>query len=149
MKKRKHENRRQYSISSHWTSTVKTKFNNVRKLKACEAAASNNPCVLKWIHLKWMTKLTKKVDSGNTALNDFLCHVVKIIYLYFKFYDLFFRNISTVSFSMLRTSKSITAQCLAKSRNSPELSPPGTPTQSGNRRRRLRESRRRGWGDLW
>lgn len=63
--------------------------------------------------------------------------------------DLFFRNISTASSNMPRTSKSTTAPCLVKSKSSPEPSPPGTLTQSGSRRRRRRELRRRGWGDSW
>lgn len=61
----------------------------------------------------------------------------------------FYRNISTASFNMQKTLKNITARCLQKPKNSRDQLPTGTPTQSGNKRRRLRESRRRGWGDLW
>lgn len=61
----------------------------------------------------------------------------------------FNRNISTASFNMQKTLKNITARCLQKPKNSRDQLPTGTPTQSGNKRRRLRESRRRGWGDLW
>lgn len=50
---------------------------------------------------------------------------------------------------MQKTLKNIIARCLQKPKNSHELLPTGTPTQSVNRRRRLRELRRRGWGDSW
>lgn len=62
---------------------------------------------------------------------------------------LFYRNISTASFNMQKTLKNIIARCLRRPKNSHDQLPTGTPTQSGNKRRRPRELRRRGWGDLW
>lgn len=62
---------------------------------------------------------------------------------------IFYRNISTASFNMQKILKNIIARCVQKPKSSLELLPTGTLTQSGNRRRRLRELRRREWGDLW
>lgn len=127
-------------------STVWAK-SNTSAAEGCKAASLNNPS----IYLKWIKKNCQRKFSYYSAWNFFFpsmqcCWNSS----YFnKIYELSFRNISTVFFNMLKILKNITAQCPVKSRNSQELSPTGTPTQSGNRRRRLKESRRRGWGDLW
>lgn len=108
----------------------------IRKLSTVRRHPAGPPCESWWQADRKENSCGVRVVSAVTRTETKTC-------------DLFFRNISTASSNMPRTSKSITAQCPVRCRSSPEPSPPGTPTRSVSRRRRRRESRRRGWGDSW
>nr|KAF6482140.1 SWI/SNF related, matrix associated, actin dependent regulator of chromatin, subfamily a, member 4 [Molossus molossus] len=92
------------------------------------SAVSGNPCVRPALLRSWRSsrRLSRSASAGRSI-----------------------RNTSTAFFSMPRISKNITDQSQEKFKNSQRQWPRTMPTQNGNRRRKMKELRRRGCGDSW